>query len=298
MDLGAQDCILREQGNGVRSKSAETNTHDAMVSGSRRREAIARSAGVFAASFMIGVLAILVTASLALNNFAPLQPLEAIDDQLFLGLAPPPPLDERTLHLHRVIFVDIDDGAVEGGYGRTSRSLLAKLISLLRAANPAVIFVDIDLRDKLSDDQTLSDELRKPHQPPVLLPKYLGGKAFPVCSDQDHVPQAERPWDEETAFDARISGDSVLFVHVELESGAFGLIEGFCSAYKLGSPPYKPPVPPGTNIEIPGAMAAAVDVANNRALGEDDTPPHLIRSLWPIRNAKQPLVGKFRRAGL
>jgi CHASE2 domain-containing sensor protein len=220
----------------------------------------ARSVGAAMASLVLALLICGFTFLLRAVDFAPLRALVMTEDHLYDAIHAP---DVRLLkNAHQVVFIDIDDNAVEKWTGRankdlnsserpkpsrnnTPHGLIAELAGLARKASAAVVFLDFDFRDRLADDidrdgdRSLHDELAKKSDTPVLIPTFFTAGVLPPCVNQsDQIAPAEL----ETVFsdltEAGQSGSakelpSVALVHPVLALGAYGLPEGACSAYHV-----------------------------------------------------------------
>jgi hypothetical protein len=158
----------------------------------------------------------------------------------------------------RVVFIDIDDDAAQkwstppnGGpqspekakpRNNTPRGLIAELTKLARNGSAAVIFLNFDFRDPMTDDdgdRRLHAELAKKSDTPVLIPSFFTAGRLPPCDDQnDQFALAEL----ETVFDDLTKGGqtgsgkelpAVALVHPVLALGAYGLTESAYSAYHV-----------------------------------------------------------------
>lgn len=268
---------------------------------------LARSTGVAAAGFVIALFVLGFTYLLKELNFAPLRALIVTEDHLYDALHSP---DIHLLqHAHRVVFIDIDDEAVEKWTtnpnkalqpsgnpkppaNNTPRGLIAKLTASARDASAAVIFLDFDFRDRLPDDDDLKGELAKESKTPVLIPTYFTAGRLPSCDNQsDQVAPAEL----ETVFgDLTDPGQprngtglpAVALVHPVLALGAYGLPEGACSAYHVQFG--------GEMVWREAAMVRAVELAITGSLPckpteqcvktPDLAKPEIVPIRWTIGN--------------
>jgi CHASE2 domain-containing sensor protein len=213
----------------------------------------ARAVGAGAASLTVALLVCLFTYFLRAVDFAPLRALIIEEDHLYDVIRPP---DVRPLkNAHRVVFIDIDDGAVtkwntpDNGPppsaplpNDTPRKLIARLAGFARDAHAKVIFLDFDFRDSLPDDSALHDELAQTNKPPILIPTFFTSGRLPGCDEQ---MDARPPMELATAFsdlvelpkDPPPGSDkglpSIALVHPLLTLGAYGLPEGVCSSYRV-----------------------------------------------------------------
>jgi CHASE2 domain-containing sensor protein len=240
----------------------------------------ARSVGAAAASLVAALFVCAFTYFLRALDFAPLRTLVTTEDHLYDAIHSP---DVHLLeNAHQVVFIDIDDSAVEEWTGQTNegsnapekpnaplnntpRGLIAELVTLARSASAAVVFLDFDFRDRLADDDDragddrLKKELAEKNDTPVLVPTFFTAGVLPPCDNQsDQVAPAEL----ETIFgDFTLAGQAgsgkelpaVALVHPVLALGAYGLPEGACSAYhvKFG----------GEMVSREAAMVRAVELA-------------------------------------
>jgi CHASE2 domain-containing sensor protein len=240
----------------------------------------ARSVGAAAASLVAALFVCAFTYFLRALDFAPLRTLVTTEDHLYDAIHSP---DVHLLeNAHQVVFIDIDDSAVEEWTGQTNegsnapekpnaplnntpRGLIAELVTLARSASAAVVFLDFDFRDRLADDDDragddrLKEELAEKNDTPVLVPTFFTAGVLPPCDNQsDQVAPAEL----ETIFgDFTLAGQAssgkelpaVALVHPVLALGAYGLPEGACSAYhvKFG----------GEMVSREAAMVRAVELA-------------------------------------
>jgi hypothetical protein len=168
-------------------------------------------------------------------DFAPLRALVSFEDSLYTTLIPPSL--ELKSGFHPIIFVDIDDeairrwGAPQGAGSGTPRTLLAEITHILRHARASVIFLDYDFRNQLQGDSALREELATYSTTPVLLPKYFSSGLLPLCEAQT---EEKAPIELDSMFDDLANnGNSVAPVHSIVALGAYGLIDGICSAYKV-----------------------------------------------------------------
>jgi CHASE2 domain-containing sensor protein len=235
---------------------------------------------------MIGLLVCSFTYLLRAVDFAPLRLLVSFEDRLYEKLIPP--ALELKNGFHPIILVDIDGeamrkwGAPRGAASGTPRTLIADLTRVLRHAGAAVIFLDYDLRIHLRDDSALREELAKPSDTPVLLPMFFSSGILPQCEEQsdDHAPI-----ELETIFDSSSNIRSVVSVHSIVALGAYGLVDGTCSSYRVRV---------GDTEELvsrQAAMLRAVELAQlsprrHTALA-DHSRPYLIPTRWWVQNDTQ-----------
>jgi CHASE2 domain-containing sensor protein len=209
----------------------------------------ARTAGAFAAAFVIAVAVNLIVAGLTYMQFGPLLFVEEFDNRFYTRLSPPP---ITASNIHRIVFVDIDNAAMRAAMRgqapttdtRTPRRLLATMIQKIRDSGASVLFLDIDLRVPARDDDLLLAALRATG-PPVLLPQFITGDANPQCipgSQALFMPMAFR-------------APFVYPVHGMLEQAPFGMVAGLCSSYQNGPDSERDPP------TIFAAMWAAVKIA-------------------------------------
>jgi CHASE2 domain-containing sensor protein len=240
----------------------------------------ARSVGAAAASLVAALFVCAFTYFLRALDFAPLRTLVTTEDHLYDAIHSP---DVHLLeNAHQVVFIDIDDSAVEEWTGQTNegsnapekpnaplnntpRGLIAELVTLARSASAAVVFLDFDFRDRLADDDDragddrLKEELAEKNDTPVLVPTFFTAGVLPPCDNQsDQVAPAEL----ETIFgDFTLAGQAgsgkelpaVALVHPVLALGAYGLPEGACSAYRVKFG--------GEMVSREAAMVRAVELA-------------------------------------
>jgi CHASE2 domain-containing sensor protein len=271
----------------------------------------ARSVGAAAAGVVISLFVLGFTYLLRAVDFAPLRWLIVTEDRAYDVLHAP------EIHLlnnaHRVVFIDIDDDAAQkwstppnGGpqspekakpRNNTPRGLIAELTNLARNASAAVIFLDFDFRDPLTDDRGDGDrrlyaELAKKSDTPVLIPSFFTAGRLPPCDDQnDQFAPAEL----ETVFDDLTKGGqtgsgkelpAVALVHPVLALGAYGLTESACSAYRVQFG--------GEIVSREAAMVRAVELATAVSLPcapadqciklPDLAAPEIVPIRWTIAN--------------
>ena len=273
----------------------------------------ARSVGAAAASLVAALFVCAFTYFLRALDFAPLRTLVTTEDHLYDAIHSP---DVHLLeNAHRVVFIDIDDNAVEEWTGQanedskspekpdlplnnTPRGLIAELVTLARSASAAVVFLDFDFRDRLADDDDragddrLKKELAEKSDTPVLVPTFFTAGVLPPCDNQsDQVAPAEL----ETIFgDLTYAGQAgggkelpaVALVHPVLALGAYGLPEGACSAYHVQFG--------GEMVSREAAMVRAVELAiagsppcepPDRCINLPDlATPEIVPIRWTIGN--------------
>jgi CHASE2 domain-containing sensor protein len=237
----------------------------------------ARSVGACTTCLMVALLVCVLTYLLRAVDFPPLRALVSLEDRLYTLLIPPPL--ELENGFHAIIFVEIDDeairrwGARSGAAGGTPRTLLAEITHMLRRARASVIFLDYDFRNQLQGDSALRAELATYSATPVLLPKYFSSGLLPPCDEQT---EEKAPIELETVFDDLPSGNAVAPVHSIVVLGAYGLIDGTCSAYKVRV---------GGANEIVLRTAAMLRALQLAGLSRVDSAlPHLIPIRWWIQN--------------
>lgn len=240
----------------------------------------ARSVGAAAASLVAALFVCAFTYFLRALDFAPLRTLVTTEDHLYDAIHSP---DVHLLkNAHPVVFIDIDDNAVEEWTGQTNedsrspekpnaslnntpRGLIAELVTLARSGSAAVVFLDFDFRDRLADDddragdERLKKELAKKNDTPVLVPTFFTAGVLPPCGNQsDQVAPAELEtiFGDLTYEGQAVSGKdlpAVALVHPVLALGAYGLPEGACSAYHVQFG--------GEMVSREAAMVRAVELA-------------------------------------
>lgn len=234
---------------------------------------VARSVGAATACLIVGLLVCLAVYLLRALNFAPLSALVAFEDRLYLSIAPPALALQPDAH--PVIFVDIDDealrrwGAPRSG-GGTPRKLIAQLVRVLRAANASVIFLDFDFSNHQPDDQQLAAEFAVPSTTAILLPRFFGFGVMPACTAQ---AAATAPMELNTAFDEAIKAAYVGSVHALVTVGAYGLVEGVCTEFRIRSGETQAP-----------RMAAMIRAVNLARARDEPVSAHMIALQWWIHN--------------
>jgi CHASE2 domain-containing sensor protein len=223
-----------------------------------------------------------VTYLLRAVDFAPLTALVSFEDFVYSKVIPP--VLDLNSDAHTVILVDIDDAAI-ARWGiptvpgdATPRSMLAQLTAVLRDAHAAVIFLDFDLRNRLPGDDKLQAELARSSPTPVILPIFLKSGARLPCERQ---MAASPPLEFQTAFDRRNDPHSVVSAHAIVTIGAYGVIEGTCSSYRVRLEDN------GEIVSREAAMLRAVDLARMQSGQHATQPannsrPHSIPIHWRI----------------
>jgi hypothetical protein len=157
-----------------------------------RRDApspFARSVGAAAACVVIGLLVCAFTYGARLFDFAPIKAVVALEDHLYDTIHPP--VIRFTRKARTVVFVDIDEAALTA-WGRraaapsnTPRDLIAGLTNAARAAGAAVVFLDFDFRNSLTEkeDEALHDELEAGAHGPRPPADVLLGRPAPGLRD-------------------------------------------------------------------------------------------------------------------
>jgi CHASE2 domain-containing sensor protein len=269
---------------------------------------VAKTVGAAAASLVMGLFVCGFTYLLRALDFAPLRALIVAEDQLYDAFHAP------EIHLlpnaRRVVFIDIDDNAVEKWNtqpdngpqspeapqplpNNTPRGLIARLTNLARQASAAVVYLDFDFRNHLPDrdgdgDGDLDAELAKVSDTPALIPTFFTSGRLPPCNNQtDRTTPAEL----ETIFSdltkPRETGSgkslpSVALVHPVLALGAYGLPDGACSAYRVQF------MPGGEIVSREAAMVRAVELAckpSEQCIKAPDlASPEIVPIRWTIGN--------------
>ncbi len=231
-----------------------------------RREAFIAFAGAIALSLSLSAL--LGLARLA--GLRPLLTVDALDEQLAQRLIRPPIRAGAGVGAPTVIFVDVDEQTMDGYVTEhcaaldldaakpdassspllssvcparndprwvawsdaTPRDLLARLVHVIRAHEPAVIFLDVDLRSQTAgggDAELLAALEEEPQRfAPILLPRLVDEGEWQGCPG--HEGQAALPPRAfATIADARHGRGAVFFVHPYVEVDALGYVNGVCA---------------------------------------------------------------------
>jgi CHASE2 domain-containing sensor protein len=261
---------------------------------------LARSVGACAACMTVGLLICAATYILRGVDFGPLRSLVSFEDQVYNKVVPPT-VDLKS-GFRPIIFIDIDDSAIEqwetvsdkseatersqiprptqvqGAAGGTPRALIAQLVHILRQAGTSVIFLDLDFRNELPNDSVLRKELvAKNSATSILLPVFLGPGVLPACEAQtDDKPLIE----QEIVFDDTMGEGRVATVHSVAALGFYGQVEGTCSFYRARDK--------GKPVSRMAAMLRATGAYSADDLGT----PRLRSTRWWIRNDTDLLYDK------
>ncbi|OGQ93511.1 MAG: hypothetical protein A2464_04840 [Deltaproteobacteria bacterium RIFOXYC2_FULL_48_10] len=203
----------------------------------------------FIKSFIIGTVILVFFIVMKSINFEPVNYINFLDTLLSNHLFEPPIPTNR--NIHPVIFIDIDQALMnESGYpvgSKTSRALAAKILSMIRDAGPAVIFLDLDLRDISPEDRFLYDELVKSNPTPVIIPN----KIIPFSKTTDQLLALPHN------FNGVINDNNVYRAHAEIVN-RYGQAYGIYNVLHLSSSEYK---------QITAASVLAIQLASfNNAL--------------------------------
>src|SRR5262249_1147518 len=146
--------------------------------------------------------------------------------------APPMPSEPPLSQLRPSSCSDRNNPAWTPWSDATPRDLLARLLSVIRAHGPAVVFLDVDLRSQTSgngDAKLLAALEEEPQRfAPVLLPRLLEEQDGRGCDVQERdMEPAPRAF--ATIADKRKGQGAVFFVHPYVEVDALGYVNGVCS---------------------------------------------------------------------
>jgi CHASE2 domain-containing sensor protein len=192
-----------------------------------------------ASSMAIGIMIMLIVMVIRVSDFGPFKYMIMLDnmllDKLSVSMGLPKPLNQS---FKPVIFVDIDKETMNlRNYpfgSKTPRSLQAELLKTVRNAGAAVVFVDIDVRDSLSndDDGILRSELKRHNFSPVIIPRILYSEDSLSCEKQARIREDRLPVEYPNSFDDVIDNVNVFIAHVYHEN-SFGIADGICSGYNV-----------------------------------------------------------------
>jgi hypothetical protein len=184
----------------------------------------ARTWGTLAALVVIGLSVNMIVSLLTYIQFAPLVFVAEYDQRIYQRLWPPPPV--TVSEIHPVIVVDVDNASMSTtapvSDTRTPRALLAQIVRKVRDNGASSVFIDIDLREAMKDDDLLNRALSD-KGPPVLVPRFFTADATPAC---DSKPAHEASRTLSLTPNAIKDSPNAISVHALLEPGAFGIITG------------------------------------------------------------------------
>ena len=121
----------------------------------------------------------------------------------------------------------------------TPRELVADLVRRVRQRNPAVVVLDIDLRDPRSElgDGQLREELgRTGIWPLVLIPRIIHPNALTSCSKSPSMLEKNQAKAFRTIVEDTINPEKVRFVHPYFELDWLGDVKGICPSLKIEHP--------------------------------------------------------------
>ncbi len=189
-------------------------------------------------------------AAATLLGFPPMKGLTALDDSLAQFLWEPPG-PEADVPVTLIYFVDIDDDTILA-YAKekheppshfigksTPRDLVANLLRRVRQEEPAVVVLDLDLRDAQPGpgDGELQKELGKTDGGPfVLIPRIVYPHEATSCSERTRALETPPPNAVQTMVEDKVDPNHVKFVHPYFELDSLGDVKGICPILVVPSP--------------------------------------------------------------
>lgn len=237
------------------------------------------AAVAFVTSLAVAFLFVSMFAAATLLDFPPMKGLKALDDSL-AQLLWEPPGPEAGVDVTPIYFVDIDDKSIEA-YAQekhedlshfvgksTPRDFVADLLRRVRQNNPAVVVLDIDLRDPRDEpgDRQLRNELEKTDNLPiVLIPRIIYPDQLTTCSKNLPTLETAHAGAFQTMMEDAINPAKVMFVHPYFELDWLGDVKGICPSLKI------------TNSVISGTTSLELKALSVEAVGHtrlNENPPH------------------------
>lgn len=221
-------------------------------------------------------------AGATLIGFPPTKSINALDQWLAQLLwEPPPPKPEEVDKISPIIFVDIDNKAIEE-YAQqlnettsrfigksTPRDLLAALLKRVREAKPAVVVLDIDLRDPRSEpgDSKLREELGKRDTLPlVLIPRIISPTELTSCSKNNRKLEIPHAQVFHTVVEDTLDPVQVKFVHPYFELNWLGDVRGICPRLSITKPLASGNLALGNvSLQLPAMSEEAVILAQSNS---------------------------------
>lgn len=240
-----------------------------------------RARGRFLAALAVGLIVLLVVHWLHKLDIGPVKFLAELDEGFYAQLSQPVP--NLKAGAPAVVFMDVNDETVKDALGgaasRTPREILAFLVRLAKQSKAAVIFLDIDLRDRTNDeaDGALEAALML-DGPLVLVPHFFSSRTPPICLEtagSTGVPAS--------LMDVAVGkGAPIVRVHSYFEVGFTGAARGVCTAYTYDD------ARNGGRHSLVAAMEAAVSIALKKdcwKVGQPGCPaPREAQITWYIRD--------------
>jgi CHASE2 domain-containing sensor protein len=214
----------------------------------------------FVTSLAVAFFLASMLAAATLIGFPPMKGLKALDDSLAQLLWEPlPPVPKKVGEVTPIYFVDIDNQTIDGyaqgkpkGSSRfvgksTPRDLVADLLERVRRANPAVVVLDIDLRDpqpglgdgKLRKELSRKELRRGESLPLVLIPRTIYPAELTSCSNSNRTMETPHARAFPTIVEDAIDPERpprIKFVHPYLELDWLGDVRGICPSLILPTP--------------------------------------------------------------